>query len=263
MLSRKDKANQSGTTDRPATPLLGGDTSTIGKAPTPQVARRARLGEIDRANQQFFLRDKGTLAEASLKGLMDAIQHEGLQDPIEVAILEGRVVLVKGFLRVEACVLMGRKQVPGFGDDMELDAIEVQETDPNELLIRSVLDNSHRRSLDQVERIEAARRLFLAGINEARAAEALGVSTQSYKRDLAIAECPWMFRHDVNSEISPTPASTLLRAIAEAEKEHPGTGARFRAELADWIEEKKALIDRRDRIAKAKKGKASARPRRR
>jgi hypothetical protein len=177
-----------------------------------------------------------------------------MQVPIEFVQDGDRKVLVKGFRRVAAWVILARKGVPGFGADQKLEAIEVLETDPRELLVRSILDNSVRKSLDQVDRIRASRALFLALVPEARAAAALGISVQSYKRDLLIAEHPWMFEHVDANQINPTPAATILRAILDAETDHPGSGGRVRQELGLWIEEKAAEIRRRDKVLKLKKG---------
>lgn len=248
MLNRNDKGA------RAANPQARSDAQQAARVPAPQVARRVRLDEIDRADLRYFLRDEKALSEASLKGLMASLQHEGVQDPVEFFRDGDRKVLVKGFLRVAACAILARKGAEGFRDDMELDAIEVLETDHRELLIRSVLDNSVRKSLDQVDRIRAARSLFLANVIEGRAAEALGISVQSYKRDLLIAENPWMFDRVVANEVNPTPASTILRAIADAEKEHPGIRSQVRGELHAWVEAKRLVIERRDKVLKAKKG---------
>ena len=246
MLNRKNKTNESVNEKlRPREEQ---------KAPPEQVARRVRLDQFDRSDLRFFLREPKHLQEESLKDLLPSVQHEGLQAPVEFFQDGSRKVLVKGHRRVAACVILSRKGAPGFCVDMELDAIEVLETDPRELLVRCVLDNSVRKNLDQVDRIRVARSLFLAGVPEARAAEALGISVQSYKRDLSIAESPWMFNHIVANHISPTPAATILKAIADAEKEYPGIRKQVQEELDQWIEAKRRWIDRRDKVLKAKKG---------
>ena len=225
------------------------------RTPAEQITRRVRLDQLDRGELKYFLRDVKYLQEDNLKDLLPSIQHEGLQVPIEYFQDEARKVLVKGHRRVAACVILARKGAPGFREDMELDAIEVLETDPRELLVRCVLDNSVRKNLDQVDRIRAARQLFLTGVPETRAAEALGISVQSYKRDLSIAESRWMFQHVVANNISPTPAATILRAIAEADKEYPMIRVQVQKELDQWIEAKRQWIERKDKILQAKRGK--------
>ena len=224
------------------------------RTPAEQRATRIRLDEIDRGDLRFYYRDRKYLQEEHLEDLLKSLRREGMQVPIEFFRDGDRKVLVKGFRRVAAWVILARKGVPGFGEDQKLDAIEVLETDPRELLVRSILDNSVRKSLDQVDRIRASRALFLALVPEARAAEALGISVQSYKRDLLIAEHPWMFEHVDANQINPTPAATILRAILDAETDHPSSGARVRQELGLWIEEKAAEIRRRDKVLKLKKG---------
>lgn len=237
-------------------PAAQGNTAAPAEPSTPaeQITRRVRLNQLDRSELKYFLRDEKYLQEDNLKDLLPSIQHEGLQVPIEYFQDEARKVLVKGHRRVAACVILARKGAPGFREDMELDAIEVLETDPRELLVRCVLDNSVRKNLDQVDRIRAARRLFLAGVPETRAAEALAISVQSYKRDLSIAENPWMFNHVVANDISPTPAATILKAIAEAEKEYPMIRVQVQKELGQWIEVKRLWIEQRDKILKANRG---------
>ena len=251
MFDRKDKGGKGiSKSTTPVTPALPDQA----KAPAEQVAGRIRLDQIDRGDLRFYLREVKYLQEANLKDLMPSIQHEGVQSPVEYFQDGTRNVLVKGHRRVAACAILARKGATGFREDMELDAIEVLETDPNELLIRSVLDNSVRKNLDQLDRIRAGRKLFLAGVPEARAAEALGISVQSYKRDLSIAEDAWMFEHVAGNDVSPTPAATILRAVADAEKQHPAIRTQVREELDGWIERKRREIERRDKVLKAKKG---------
>ncbi|MBV8609986.1 MAG: hypothetical protein JO034_21315, partial [Singulisphaera sp.] len=167
----------------------------------------------------------------------------------------GKSVLTKGHRRVAACVVLARKQAIGFRDDMELDAIEVLETDPTELLVRSILDNAIRKSLDQVERIRAAHTLFRAGVHEGRAAEALGVSVQSYKRDLLIAGDAWMFQHVVKNHVNPTAATLLLKAMNEVANDDPRGRVQFQGEIDRWVAAKAAELARKDKILQAKRGK--------
>ena len=224
------------------------------RTPAEQRATRIRLDQFDRSDLRFFLREPKHLQEEHLKDLLPSVQHEGLQAPVEFFQDGPRKVLVKGHRRVAACIILCKKGAPGFLADMELDAIEVLETDPRELLVRCVLDNSVRKNLDQVDRIRVARSLFLAGVSEARGAEALGISVQSYKRDLSIAECPWIFNHVVANNISPTPAATILRAVADAAEEYPDILEQVQEDLDQWIKAKRRWIDRRDKVLKAKKG---------
>ena len=225
------------------------------RTPAEQRATRIRLNEIDRSNLQFSCRDSKYLAEQYLDDLIASLQKEGMQVPVEFVRLGGKIVLTKGHRRVAACVVLARKQAPRFRDDMELDAIEVLETDPTELLVRSILDNAIRKSLDQVERIRAARNLFRAGVHEGRAAEALGVSVQSYKRDLLIAGDAWMFEHVVANHINPTAATIILKAMHEVASNDPQGFQRARDELDRWVAAKAAELERKDKILQAKRGK--------
>ena len=225
------------------------------RTPAEQRPTRIRLDEIDRGNLQFSCRDPKYLAEEYLQDLIASIQKEGMQVPIEFVRLGGKIVLTKGQRRVAACVVLARKQVPRFHNDMELDAIEVLETSHTELLVRSVLDNTIRKSLDQVERIRAARNLYRAGVHEGRAAEALGVSVQSYKRDLLIAGDAWMFTHVVANHVNPTAATIILKAMYEAANDDPQGFKRAQGEIDSWVTAKAAELERKDKILQAKRGK--------
>src|SRR5512135_2370339 len=123
------------------------------RTPAEQRPTRIRLDEIDRGDLRFYYRDRKFLQEEHLEDLLKSLRREGMQVPIEFFRDGDRKVLVKGFRRVAARGILARKGVPGFGEDQKLDAIEVLETDPRELLVRRSLDNSVRQSLDQVDRI--------------------------------------------------------------------------------------------------------------
>ena len=118
-----------------------------------QVATKVKVGDLDRSDLRFFHRDKKYLGEEQLKQLLASIHHEGLQVPIEFYRDGDRKVLVKGHLRVAAYHLLARKGTPGFSLENEIDAIEVRTSDTKDLLVRSISDNTVRRSLDQVDRI--------------------------------------------------------------------------------------------------------------
>jgi hypothetical protein len=224
-------------------------------APAEQRATRIRLNEIDRGDLRFSCRDPKYLAEEYLQDLIASIHKEGMQVPIEFVQLGGKIVLTKGHRRVASCVILARKGAPRFSDDVELDAIEVLETNLTELLVRSILDNAIRKSLDQVERIRAARNLFQAGVHEGRAAEALGVSVQSYKRDLLIAGDAWMFAHVVANHVNPTAATIILKAMQEAANDDPHRFQRTQGEIDSWITAKAAELERKDKILQSKRGK--------
>ena len=106
-----------------------------------------------------------------------------------------------------------------------------------------------------MERIRAARALFRAGVHEGRAAEALGVSVESYKRDLLIAGDAWMFEHVVANHINPTAATIILKAMHEVASNDPQGFQRARDELDRWVAAKAAELERKDKILQAKRGK--------
>ena len=219
-----------------------------------QVATKVKVGDLDRSDLRFFHRDKKYLGEEQLKQILASIHHEGLQVPIEFYRDGDRKVLVKGHLRVAAYHLLARKGTPGFLLENEIDAIEVRTSDTKDLLVRSILDNTVRRSLDQVDRIRAARALYEANVPESRAAVALGVSLQSYRRDLLIAGDRWMFDHVVRDNINPTAAAKILKAIEDAQQTAKRADFRdgIQAELDQWIERKRTAIEQKDRELKLK-----------
>jgi hypothetical protein len=224
------------------------------RANSKQRYTRIELDKIDRADRRFLVRDPKGLTEEGLKDLIASIRSRGVQVPIEYVRDGTRGILVAGERRVAACLFLARKGVPGFSDQMAIPALELLETDPRELLLRGVTDNCLRKNLDQVERVRAAHTLFVTGVPDARAAEALGVSGQSYKRDLIIAQSPWMMDHLDLGNINPTSAFVILRAILEAESEHPEIRTQAQADVDAWIWAKRQDIDRRDKVLKAKRG---------
>ncbi len=70
---------------------------------------------------------------------------------------------------------------------MELDALEVLNATPQDLLVRSVADNEVRLNLDRNGRIRVAKKLHDAGVQVERHRPPLGVSVKTYERDLLIA----------------------------------------------------------------------------
>jgi hypothetical protein len=137
---------------------------------------------------------------------------------------------------------------------MAIPAIELLETDLRELLLRAVTGNCIRWNFDQVERVRAAHALSVAGIPDKGAAEALGVSPKSYRRDLIIAQSPWMTDQVDRYNFNPTEAADVLRAVLEAECENPEIRTAAKAFVDEWIRAKREEFLRRDKVLKAKRG---------
>jgi ParB-like chromosome segregation protein Spo0J len=212
---------------------------------------KVHLNELVIDPERFCHRKKEALTEANLKELMDSLVLEGLQVPIEYYVHgPGRKVLIKGHRRISACQILAGKNTPGFTADMELEAIEVQGASTEDLLIRSVADNEIRRNLDRVDRIKVARKLSAAGVQNERAAKALGISVKSYERDLLIATHPWMLQHVEDESVPPTAAYQLL---LEAGNTH--RLKELKEDLDIWVNDKKKLIREKEKLRKLKENK--------
>jgi ParB-like chromosome segregation protein Spo0J len=173
---------------------------------------------------------------------------EGLQVPVEYyRDPDGRKVLVKGHRRSTACRILANRNTPNFTLDMKIPAIEVSDAPVKDLVVRAVADNAVRKSLDGIARIRAAVALHKAGVEDRRAAVALGVSPQSFTRDLLVGQHAWMFDHVLNNRVGPTAASQLLKTAVEAKRED-----QLRADLAAWIAAKEQEIQRKIKDRKDK-----------
>jgi hypothetical protein len=176
------------------------------------------------------------------------IKRDGrIQVPIEVVKSGRGWVLIRGHRRVAACFYLAGQNQPGFSEEMALDAVEVYDADEQDLLIRSVSDNENRLSLTREQRIIAARRLAEVGVPFPRAANALGVSEQTFKRDYLIATHPWMFEHFRKHHIEATVAAKLLETAIEADKAQPlPEGNRvdsLRADLGLWVRKQEIELE--------------------
>jgi hypothetical protein len=151
---------------------------------------------------------------------------------------------------VAACRILAGRNTTGFTADMEVEAFEVLDATPQDLLVRSVMDNQIRLNLDRIGRIQVAKKLHDAGVEVSRAAYALGVSTKSYERDLLIARHTWMFQHVIDDSIAPTPAVKLLAAAEKA-----GRLGELKEDLDAWIAEQKRQIREMEKARKAQQNK--------
>jgi hypothetical protein len=196
----------------------------------------------------FCHRKPGELEEADVADLFDSLITEGLQQPVEFYThKDGRKILIKGHRRVKACRLLAEKNTPNFSLNMQIPAIEVFEAPLKDLVIRSVLDNTARKSLDNVGRILAARALHENGVEDKRAAIALGVSRQAYERDLLLGQHDWMFQHVLRNHIGPTYAAHIVKAAVDAK----GVDS-VRFDFAEWVELQEWQIERKIKERKLK-----------
>lgn len=214
------------------------------KANARQVT--VRLNELVMLPELFCHRGPKGLDEASVADLFDSLTMEGLQVPVEFYVdPENRKVLTKGHRRVTACRILARENTPHFSEDMEIPAIEVHDAPLKDLVVRSVADNMKRKTLDNVGRLFAVRALHTNGVAVKRGAVALGVSEQSYKRDLSIVENEWMLGHVLDDRIAPTHAASILQATDKTKRTDE-----VRADIAIWVARVEAEIQKRVRYQK-------------
>lgn len=196
----------------------------------------------------FCHRDPAALDATNLKPMMDSLVKETLQVPIEVFPDQDdpfKFYLVKGHRRVQAHKLLAEKNTPGFTNTMDLNAIVLMNYTPQDLLVRSISDNEVRLNLDQVGRIRAAKKLHDGGVEQGRAATALGVSTKTYERDLLMAKHGWMLQHLIDGSIAATAALELL----ETAKAHDRM-AEVKEDFDAWVAARKREIRQREQLRK-------------
>lgn len=128
---------------------------------------------------------------------------------------------------------------------MTIDAVEVFGATPQDLVLRSILDNVNRLSLSQTERIRAAKTLHDSGVKPERAANAFGISLKTYQRDLLIAENKWMLDLIYRNAVTPSDASRLLEV---ATKE--GCVPELDKYLASWVAKTQKEIAKRSETKK-------------
>jgi hypothetical protein len=191
-----------------------------------------RLSDFQLKPESFYHRDQAELADPDrLKPLMDSLAVEGLQTPVELFRgPDGKPVPTKGHRRISAMRQLAKQNTPGFTPDMLVAALEVLNATPQDLLCRSVSDNTVRQNLTMGERIRAALTLHKGGVEANRAAYALSYSTKQYLRDLRVAQQAWMLEHVEKDRIGHTVAGDLLEAA-----EKVGLVAGLKAHLDRWV----------------------------
>jgi ParB/RepB/Spo0J family partition protein len=138
-----------------------------------------RIESIDLEDCQFRFRDE--YKEEEQKALAENIQRYGLQNPVKLRERPGRKLqILAGWRRILATKSFGGTHIEAF-IYKNINELEAQEI--------NVLDNAHRRNLNDVEKANQVRtlRVFLRyGIKEI--AELLGVGTQHVYDLLTLAK---------------------------------------------------------------------------
>lgn len=213
--------------------------------------KEAQLDQLQMKPEHYCHRAEVELSRTTLKPLMDSLALEGLQTPVEVyAEAKGQLVVVKGHRRVMAMRLLADDNHPSFKHNMSVQVHVVLDATPEDLTLRSILDNETRKNFSPIERIQVVAKLHKAGVPVQRAAAALGVGTKTFERDRLVAEQPWMLRLILEACIVPTTAVALLE-IAKSTSRF----AELEADLNQWCAEtKKKIEERRTRRQKLKDG---------
>lgn len=223
----------------------GSDPGRWSQAKKRQVTVRLNLLVLD--PDRFCHR----LEKANIPGLARSLAAEGQGTPLKFFTdAKGKKVLLGGYRRYDALQWNIEHGVPGFTPDMEVDAIEILEATPQDLVAISITDNQ-REDLTPFERILVAGKLNKAGMSDERAATALGVKIKTYRRDVTVALHEWMCKLIQDNCIPPTTAYTLL---VEAQKVDRTT--ELKEYLEGWVAAKKEFIEEkeRDRIERTGKG---------
>jgi hypothetical protein len=213
---------------------------------------KARLRDLEfDEKERFCHRDKSERTRASLKPLMDSIVSEnGVQVPVEYVVLERIKTVVRGHRRVQSCLYLVEDGVPGFHLDMEILANEVVGATEGDLILRSILDNENRLSLKGMGRINAIKLLVEMGIDDKRAALALNVSLQTYKREKLLAIYPWMLEFINFNKIGATAGCVLLDEAIKV-----GWVSEFQSEISAYFAEREKELEELERLQIEKTGK--------
>ena len=142
-----------------------------------------RLDQLVEGAVPFCHEDLATLPPDDLDDLMIDLVRHGLPDDLEFFVDDkGRKVVVRGHRWIRACRLLAVQALDGFSPDMVIEAWQVIDATPDELLLRSTEDGTVRYRIDPKA---AAAHLREAGIADELAASALGLSLTQYRRYLA------------------------------------------------------------------------------
>lgn len=242
------------------------NTEIYSETQATQKFCQVKLGEIKMDTASFLNRKEkyDDLKNKDFKIFLDQIRRDGrVQVPVEVVRdASGKFwILIRGHRRVAACHHLVKQNQPGFTTDMFLDAYAIEGATKEDLICRGVSDNQNRLNLIRDERIAVAYRMVQQGVPVPRAANALGVSVQTFDRDLRIAENGWMFRHFQAGDIRATEASELLQLAIDNDKKQPLADGKnrldiLREDFSAWVDAQRLIIEEADERQQARGKKA-------
>ena len=144
---------------------LAGNTAQTG-------IRKLSLDEIDLANTRFEYR-----LDPDLELLMESIRTEGQQIPVILRGSRPPYQLICGFRRVRSIKAIGGQQVKG---------IVLENIDDKQAHRLSVLENEERKSLTDLDRANACKRLYDEGRTQEEVAQIMGCSRPKISRYLSL-----------------------------------------------------------------------------
>lgn len=213
-------------------------------------ATTARLDELVLDPERYSHRLDAAFGKDALADLKKSLLLEGIQVPIEYFVDElTRKVVIKGHRRVLTARELAEEGAPNFSFDMDVPAIELRASTVHDRLVRSISDNCQRHDFSKIERVQAAKRMFDASVDEDRAAWALGYSVKSYNRDLLVARHPWMFQHVMDNSLVLSTAVKLLEAAKSSTQREL-----LKEGIDAFVADRKREIRELDRRRRAEKG---------
>lgn len=134
--------------------------------------RELCLSEIDLANTRFEYR-----LDPDLELLMESIRTEGQQIPVILRGSRPPYQLICGFRRVRSIKAIGGQRVK---------AIVLENIDDKQAHRLSVLENEERKSLSDLDRANACKRLYDEGRTQEEVAQIMGCSRPKISRYLSL-----------------------------------------------------------------------------
>jgi len=116
-----------------------------------------------------------------LDELIESIKQRGILEPIAVARVDGKLVLIDGLHRLYAAKKLGMKKVPVIIKDIPMDQV----------LIENLIRNRQRGHSDPAQEAEVLKTLIEEyGYTQAQAAEIMGISRTKARKLYAISSLP-------------------------------------------------------------------------
>jgi ParB-like chromosome segregation protein Spo0J len=183
---------------------------------------KIKISDLDTAPSIYSHRDpsiyvyKGDDDANQAKRLIESLIVAGQKSPIAFCIVGDKKVIICGHRRLEAIktIIETKLDPERFHAAMEIDAVQVESSDPRDLMEWSLVDNEVRIGLTESEKVIAASKMLGMGFSSSRAARALGMSPTHFARYQRRLNSTVMRQHIALDTVSPTDADNLLEAAA-------------------------------------------------